>query len=235
MVASVVMILWGSKPYEISRPSKGVAVFGVSVLALLIGVTLVVNVTSGPAYEATAVFTVGVDDPDSRPDLAGEGGVLQSPRIANDAAALDPEQFVWYQPDLDVAPAIDSDLIQRNRRIETDAEADAISVHVVADEPAVAWVGANLVVEAYLRFRPEVGTSPACGGVPRMNCPPLEPSTVSSVSFASVPTSRIDRPDPADVALYVLASVLAVYLTWRWWPTALRQTSGWSRVDSNSA
>ena len=221
IVASVGMIWWATKSRP-ALPSKRVAVVGVSVLALLIGVILVVRVTSGPGYEATAVFTVGLDDPATRPDLAEERLVFTSPRIANDAAAFDPEQFVWYQSDLD-APAIDSDLILRNLRIETDAARDEISVHLLADDPAGAWVGANLVVEAYLRFRPEVGR-PSCWGPNGhwTDCPPLETPTVTSIAFASVPTNRIDRPDLADVGLFVLGSMLAVILIWRWWPDPSR-------------
>jgi hypothetical protein len=226
IVACAVMIWWRLRPDDISRPSKRVAVLGVSVLALLIGVMLVVRVISGPAYEATAVFTVGLDDPASRPDLAEERLVFTTPRIAHDAASLDPAQFVWYQPAPDGPPAIDRDLILGGLRIETNAERDEISVRLVADDPAVAWVGANLVVEAYRQLRPEVGRPSCWGPYGRWaDCPPLEQPTVTSISFASVPTSRIDRPDFADVMLNVLGSMLAGYLTWRWWPTAVREAT----------
>jgi uncharacterized protein involved in exopolysaccharide biosynthesis len=210
--------------------SKRVAVLVVSVLALFIGVILAVQVNSRPAYEATAEFRLGLDDPTARPDLAEERLVFQSPRIAHDAEALashlNSERFVWYQPDPDVAPAIDSDLILRSLRIETNAERDEISIHFTADEPAVARVGANLVVEAYRQLRPEVGR-PSCWGPNGRwaDCPPLEPPTVTSLSFAPTPTNRVDRPDPADVRLYVLGSMLAVFLTWRWWPTAVREAT----------
>jgi hypothetical protein len=216
--------------------SKQVAAFGVAVVMMLVGVVLVVFVSFGPAYEATAVFTVGVDDPAfdglhpedrPRPDLEEERMIF-GVRVANLAAFLaadlDTGEFTWYGPDrVEATVPIDADMILRGARIETDADNNQIIVHLLADDPTVARVGANLLVEAYRQVRPQIQFRPSCMGPQRSATPcPLEPIVVESVTFAPAP-SRVDVPDGADVLLFVAVSLLAVYLTWTWWPDPQRQ------------
>ncbi len=109
----------------------------------------------------------------------------------------------------------DTRMILSSYRIETDADSNQMIVHFLADDPTVARVGANLMVEAYLQVRPQIQFPVGCQ--PSWPCSPLDPITVESVTFAPAP-SRNDIPDGADVLLFLAVSMMAVSLTWRWWP-----------------
>lgn len=92
IIASVGMIWWATTS-RTALPSKRVAVVGVIVLALLIGVIPVVRVTSGPAYEATAEIVIESAVPTFHnlpedPALAEEVSIFGSPRVAGDAVSL---------------------------------------------------------------------------------------------------------------------------------------------------
>jgi hypothetical protein len=230
IIASVGMSWWATTS-RTALPSKRVAVVGVSVLALLIGVILVARVTSGPAYEATAEIVIEsavstFHNLPEDPALAEEVSIFGSPRVAGDAvslaADLDSGAFAWYSPvPGEPSPTFDSWVLLNSYHVET-SPGGRIAIRFRAEQPEEAQVGANLVVEAYLRFRPQVHFSLGCppGNWPGQ-CPPLDP-IVASASFAPVPTNRINRPDLADVGLFVLSSMLAVLLTWRWWPDPSR-------------
>ena len=209
-----------------------VPAFGVAVVMMLVASALMVRVTSRPAYQATAMFTVRVADPslgvtppenERRLDLEEERMIfgVQVARLAVSLAAdLNNGEFTWYGPERIEAPVpFDWQMMLNSSEIETDADSNQIIVHFRADAPTVARVGANLLVEAYLQVRPQIRTRPSCFPIFSTQPCPLEPIVVESVTF--VPSSsRIDIPDGADVMLFLLASILVVYLTWKWWPTS---------------
>ncbi len=197
-------------------PSKRVAAFGVTVVILLVGVFLVVRVTSRPAYEATAEMrlewrsevgrsedAIGNRSPPSPAfidALNREVLVLESPQVAERAATLLSEA----DPSLDV----DAALIEKNLSTDVHAKRGPIGLVEVryrADDPHEAREGANAIVEAYRQVRAQ-------------DLSPDSTLGLTGGSLAPTPTRRADTLNTADVSRFLLVSILAVYLTWRWWP-----------------
>ena len=107
-------------------------------------------------------------------------------------------------PSLDV----DGALIEKNLSTDVRAERGPIGLVEVryrADDPEVARLGANAIVEAYRQVRAQ-------------DLSPGSTLGITGGSLAPTPTRRADTRNTADVSWSVLVSILAVYLTWRWWP-----------------
>jgi hypothetical protein len=211
-------------------PSKRVAAFGVTVVILLVGVFLVVRAASRPAYEATAEMTLGIPNewvgggirtgemvrprPAEVASLNHEvHEVLESPLVAERAATLLTEADSSFD--------VDAALIEKNLRAEgrSDSAGHAsVTVKYRADDPDEAREGANAIGEAYRQV-----TAFASPG-------DLEPDwQITSLSLASTPI-RSDTLNSDDVVRFLLASMLAVYLTWRWWPDLQRQAARSDRL-----
>lgn len=205
--------------------SRRVAVLSLTVVLMLIGVIFVVRAASRPAYEATAI--IGFDIPrdttpiryvyDPRPsptevarDLleSAEVAQLASSMVADIEGATRRGPFAWYEPgslSTDCPSCgLDAASFEKNLRIENGKDRNASQIFVVfgAHDPVVARVGANLVVEAYMQVAATREDAPA----------------VSFGSLAALPTRRADALAWGDVLWFLLVSILAVFLTWRWWP-----------------
>jgi hypothetical protein len=212
------------------RVSRGTAVFWLTISIVVVGVILVVQTTSGPAYEATAKIVIGFEG-DPPPDLVEltlneQRKVLESAELAQLAASMvadlagpnPTESFAWYASgslSTDCPSCgLDAASIEKNLRIKIgkDRDASQISVMFRADDPAVARVGANVVAEAYRRI--------------------LDGTDLGIASGSLAPTPvRMDAVEWRDVGRFVLASMLVVYFTWAWWPGARRQYERPDHVD----
>jgi hypothetical protein len=208
--------------------SRRVAVLGVAVVIMLVGAFLVVRVTSGPAYEAVAQITLGIP-PDGPGIQTGElrppsaafvaalnqevGEFLESPVVMERAETLLSEAGVSFD--------VDASFVEKNLRTDVraiDARLGLVEVKFRADDPDVARQGANAIVEAYRQLR--------SGGEFDGDW------EITSRSLAPVPSGRIDTLDSVAVSVFVLLSILAVYLTWKWWPDTHRALGRREHVQS---
>lgn len=202
--------------------SRRVAALGLTILILLVGVFLVLRVTSRPAYEATAeisleiriesIFTLddGPISPPSPEFIAGVNRevdeVLESRLVAERAATLLSQTGLSFDGD--------ASFVKENLSTDVhvfEARSGFVEVRFRADDPEVARLGADAIVEAYRQVRSAA--------------PPGELEgdwEIWSRSLARMP-SRIDTVNPRDVWVFMLMSMLAVYLTWKWWPDVGRQ------------
>ncbi len=207
-------------------PSKRVTAFAVAVVIALVGVILAVRVASRPAYQATAQITLGFRSeglganptgyrPPSRAFVAALNHevdeVLESIVVVGRAAILLSE----------AASSVDDDGPFVEKNFSTDVRASGlVEIKFRADDAEVARLGANAVVEAYRELGP---------GAPHGELLGRE-WEITGVFLAPTPTRRADTLNTADVSWFLLASMLAVYLTWRWWPDLQQQAARSDRL-----
>jgi len=193
------------------RVSRGAAVFWLTISIVVVGVILVVRATSGPAYEATAKVVIGFEgDPQLDPVeiMRGAAVAAAAESLIDLWASTDPEALddwpAWLDQQSIVGVSISSDEFLSETSVSSSRESNQIKVSFTADTAERARLGANAIVEAYRRVRLQ-------------DLPPGAGTGITSGSLAPTPI-RSDTLDAADVWWFLFGSILAVYLTWRWWP-----------------
>lgn len=187
-----------------------------AVLILLVGVFLAVRVASRTAYEASAEILLGIRDDSGffDPDIGQRpspefiaalnqevGEFLESPPVVERAATLLSEAGVPFD--------VDATFVEKNFYTHIRSRSGVVGVHFRADDPDMARQGANAIVEAYRQLR--TATPSELDG----------DWEIVSGSLAPTPSSRIDTLGSAEVSVFALLSILAVYLTWKWWPESV--------------
>ncbi len=187
---------------------------------VVVGVILVVQTNSGPAYEATAELVIGFEGdppPDQVEILRGSAVAAEAESLIDLWASTDPEALgddwpAWLDQQTIAGVSISSNEFLNQTSVSSSRESNQIKVSFTADTAERARLGANSIVEAYRRIF--VGTDLG----------------ITSGSLAPTPI-RSDTLDAADVWVFLLGSILVMYFTWAWWPGTRRQYERPDHVD----